>query len=291
MNPALGGLLTATAWGTADFIAHYTGRALTTVVALFGMTLVSGLAFVALVAFEGTALVWSWEGLWALLLAAVGILLGTLFLYWGLARGPVAVAGPIVGAYPAINLALAVVQGKVPELIEWLAMLAVMGGVALVAWAAGRPKESQAEARYSRAHIRTTVLISLVGTFGFAFGIAGAQEAAKSYGELQTVMAMRLIGILLLGGYFLLYTRRMPRIPMRWWPVLTLQGLLDGAAYVTLLLGSQGEDGVIAVVIASAFSAVTSVLARVILKEPMNWLQWGGIGGIVCGVATLSAYA
>ncbi len=260
MNPALGGLLTATAWGTADFIAHYTGRALTTVVALFGMTLVSGLAFVVLVAVQGTELVWSGDGLWALLLGAVGILLGTLFLYWGLARGPVSVAGPIVSAYPAINLALAVVQGKVPELMEWFAMLAVMGGVALV------------------------------GTVGFAFGIAGAQEAAKSYGELQTVMAMRLIGILLLGGYFLLYTRRMPRIPMRWWPVLTLQGMLDGTAYVTLLLGSQGEDGVIAVVIASTFSAVTSVLARVILKEPMNWLQWGGIGGIVCGVATLSAY-
>ncbi len=287
MNPAFGGLVTATAWGTADFIAHYTGRTLGTVVALFGMTLVSGLAFVALVAVDDAALVWQWEGIWVLLLAAVAILLGTLFLYWGLARGPVAVAGPIVSAYPAINLALSVAQGKIPDAVEWLAMLAVMGGVGLVAWAAGRPRE---KAHYSRAHVRVTVLISLVGMVGFAVGIAAAQEAAKSYGELQTVMSMRLIGIVLLGGYFLLFLRSVPSIPRRWWPVLTLQGLLDGGAYVALLFGSRGEDGVIAVVVASTFSAITAVLARFILKEAMNWLQWGGIGAIVCGVATLSAY-
>ena len=59
---------------------------------------------------------------------------------------------------------------------------------------------------------------------------------------------------------------------------------------MTLLLGSRGENGVIAVVVASTFCAVTVVLARFILKERMNWLQWGGIGGIVCGVAVLSAY-
>ena len=287
MNPAFGGLVTATAWGTADFIAHYTGRNLGHVTALFGMTLVSGLAFVALVFVQGDALVWSWDGIWALLLGACGILFGTMFLYWGLARGPVAVAGPIVSAYPAINLALAVAQGKAPEAVEWGAMLAVMSGVALVAWAAGRPIE---KARYSRAHVRITVLVSLAGAVGFALGIVGAQEAAKSYGELQTVMSMRLIGILLLALYFFLYLQRAPAIPGRWWPVLTLQGMLDGGAYVALLFASRGEDAVHAVVIASTFSAITALLARFILKEPMNWLQWVGIGVIVGGVATLSAY-
>jgi drug/metabolite transporter (DMT)-like permease len=43
------------------------------------------------------------------------------------------------------------------------------------------------------------------------------------------------------------------------------------------------------VVVASSFGAVTVVLARLILREAMTWLQWAGIVLVVAGVAVLSA--
>ena len=43
MDPALWGAVTALSWGTADFIARYTSRAMGTAVALTGVLIVSGL--------------------------------------------------------------------------------------------------------------------------------------------------------------------------------------------------------------------------------------------------------
>ena len=40
--------------------------------------------------------------------------------------------------------------------------------------------------------------------------------------------------------------------------------------------------------VASTFSAVTVVLARLILRESMSWLQWGGVVTILIGVGMLS---
>jgi multidrug transporter EmrE-like cation transporter len=41
--------------------------------------------------------------------------------------------------------------------------------------------------------------------------------------------------------------------------------------------------------VASSFAAVTVVLARVVLREPMSSAQWAGIAMIVAGVGVLSA--
>ena len=71
-------------------------------------------------------------------------------------------------------------------------------------------------------------------------------------------------------------------------PRIELQGLLDGGAYVALFASSHAPHAEIAVVVASAFSAVTVSLARLFLREAMTWLQWLGIAMIVCGVAFLS---
>jgi len=40
--------------------------------------------------------------------------------------------------------------------------------------------------------------------------------------------------------------------------------------------------------VASAFSAVTVLLAWLILRETMTWRHWSGIALIICGVAVLS---
>jgi drug/metabolite transporter (DMT)-like permease len=131
-------------------------------------------------------------------------------------------------------------------------------------------------------------MISLAAALGFSITIAAAQEAALIYGDLQTVWMGRCVGVLACFGLFLVLRER-PYMPMRWWPYLLAQGLLDCGAYVALLTGSDGPRATIAVVIASAFGAVTILLARVFLRETMNRAQWLGIAAIIAGVMVLSS--
>lgn len=283
MTPALWGLATALGWGSADFIARFTSRAMGHETALLGMLGVGALILPLILWHAGLPLHWDPAGAPFLVLTGVGVMVATLLLYWGLARGPVTVVAPIVSGYPALNLVLALALGTRPTPLQWAAMAAVMLGVITVA-ASARSFESGG---YTAKQLRGTVAIALASSVGFALTIAAAQTAERFYGDLQTVCMARWISLLAIVVVFA-FRRRAPRLPARWWPLVGAQGILDGGAYVALLLGSQGPGSAIAVVVASSFGAVTVVLARLILREAMTWLQWGGIVLVVAGVATLS---
>ncbi len=285
MNPALWGVMTALGWGSADFIARFSGRALGHRTALLGMLGVSAVILSVILWLGGAPLVWDLSGWWLVVLTGLGIMVATLLLYWGLARGPVTVVAPLAASYPALNVALAVALGARPGALDWLAMLAVMIGVITVARSA---RSFEGPAGYTRAQLRFTVGLALGAALSFAVTIAVAQQASFIYGELQTIALARWVGLLACAALFVL-RREVPRVPARWWPLIALQGLLDGGAYVALLAGSQGPGAEIAVVVGSGFGAVTVLLARLVLHEAMTRAQWAGIAAIVAGVAVLSA--
>lgn len=284
MNPALWGTLAACAWGTADFAARFTGRALGHASALLGVLLTGAVALSAWIAWRTPPLVWEWQGAWLLLVSGVSIMIATLLLYQGLARGPVSVVAPIASSYPALVVALAVLLGARPAAIDWLAMAAVMAGVVIVARAA----ESFAEARGTgRRADGTTVAIALGAAVGFAAAVSSGQAATPIYGELQTVWLSRLIALAALLPLFLLPAYEL-RMPPRWWPLLAAQGLLDGGAYLMIVTAAHQPGAELAAVTASGFGAVTVLLARVFLRESMGWRHWAGIAMIFAGVAVLS---
>ncbi|MEE9210461.1 MAG: hypothetical protein V3U23_08400, partial [Kiloniellales bacterium] len=84
MNPALWGLATALSWGSADFIARFTGRALGHQTALLGMLGVSAvilsLIFWQADAPAGVPFVRDPSGWWLILLTGLGIMTATLLL-------------------------------------------------------------------------------------------------------------------------------------------------------------------------------------------------------------------
>ena len=284
MTPALWGVMTALGWGTADFIARFTGRGLGHATALFGMLAFSLVIMSGLVWALEVPLVWRQEGWWLLLLTGLGIMAATLFLYWALTRGPIAVAAPIASAYPALNLFYAVALGGRPSALDWVALATVLLGVFVVA----RAGEAGAEESMPPAEVRKTALIALGACLIFAVTVSAAQAAGEIYGEMQTVWIARWIA--LFGCAIFLTARRLPlKLPRRWWPLLLLQGVLDGSAYLTLVAAGAGTGGAIAIAVASTFCAVTVILARIVLKEAVTWRQWGGVVMIVCGVAVLSA--
>lgn len=285
LSPGLWGTFTALGWGTSDFIARFTGRAAGYQSALFGMLLSGSAVLTLIVTIGGVPLSWTPEGLWLLVASGICIMLATLWLYRGLAAGPVSIVSPIVGAYPALVVALAVLFGARPTLLQWGAMALTMLGVVVVARSVGNFEES---GKHTRADLRTTVVIALLSAAGFAFGVYTAQVAVPIYGNLQTLWVSRIVSLACLLVVFL-WQRNRPAIPRAWWPLVAVQGTIDTSGYLFLYEGSYGEGAEIAAVTASAFGAVTTILARIFLKERMSLLQWSGIVCIFVGVAVLSA--
>ena len=284
MNAALAGVLAAIAWGSADFIARFSGAAVGHVNALFGMLAASAIVLTGVVLTMGLPMVDLRAGWWLLLLSGAGLMLATLFLYQSLVCGPVTVAAPIAGTFPAFNILLALLLGVRPSLLEWGAMAAVMAGVLIVARSA---RHYEGRGDYSRRDLRKTIMLSLGASFMFAVTVAAVQEAGVIYGDVQAVFLARWISLacctLLLAA-----RREAPTIPLRWWPALGVQGVLDGSALVAVVAGSQGAGSAVIAVLASTFSAVTVILARLFIREVISWGQWLGIVIILLGIATLS---
>jgi drug/metabolite transporter (DMT)-like permease len=282
MSEVLFGLITAACWGCADFMARFTGRAMGPDVALSGMLLASAVLLTLLAIATSAPLTGSLAG-WHLILATgIGVMTATLLLYAGLARGPIGLVAPIVGAYPAFSILIGLAAGIIPTGLQWIALLAVMAGVAVVARGAPEPAEDVT------GDLRVTLLIALLAALAFALAISAGQAAARVHGELTVTAAARWVSVVAAFGWLLIRGRPVV-VPAGWrWPVAA-QGTLDGLAYLALFAAAHGPGSVVAAVVASSFAAVTVLLARFILKEPIALAQWAGIAMIVIGVGALSA--
>lgn len=284
MNPALWGSLCALNLGTADFLARLSSRAIGHESALLGMLGVGSVLLTAWVVLAGPPLLWDASALWLVALNGAATTLMTLLLYLGLARGPVSVVAPIVASHPVLVVGFWVLAGVRPGALQWAAMAVTVIGVVVVARcaepAAGAP---------ARAELRTTLLIACGSACAYAVLVIAGQAAVPVYGELQTLWLGRLVSLGCIAALFLVRRRR-PTLPRRWWPLLGVQGLLDAVGYLSLFAGSRGAGAEIAAVTASTFGAVTTLLARVVLREAVSAAQWVGIVLVFAGVAVLSAY-
>ena len=87
----------------------------------------------------------------------------------------------------------------------------------------------------------------------------------------------------------LLHHQQSARIPLKWLPFVGVQGVLDTGGYFAFLAGANTLAPHITMVVASAFSVVTVLLARLIIHEAVSRMQWGAIALIAAGTAALSA--
>jgi drug/metabolite transporter (DMT)-like permease len=282
MAAVLFGLVTALCWGCADFMARFTGRAVGPDVALSGMLVAGAVPLTILVLVTPAPLIESFDGWYLILATGICAMAATLLLYAGLARGPIGIVAPVVGAYPAFNILIGLAAGILPTGAQWIAILAVMAGVGVVARFAPEPGEDVA------GEVRVTLAIALLAALAFAFAISAGQAAARLHGELAVTAAARWVSVVAALAYLLVRGRPL-LVPAGWRCPVAAQGMLDGLAYVALFAAAHGPGSIIAAVVGSSFAAVTVVLARLVLKEPMSLAQWAGIAMIVLGVGALSA--
>jgi drug/metabolite transporter (DMT)-like permease len=283
MTPVVWGGLSSLSYGTADFIAAKTGRAIGASNVLFFVLPLGILGILLVWPFVDPVIVWETSLLWLVLLHGLGLAGKLQTLYVALARGPVSMVAPIVAAHPVFVLLLFALMGATPSPLQWAGCAVTILGAILVAISSDRAETSAA----AHQGLRLTIALSLICALFYTLEVVSGQVAVATYGELPTALAGRILAWIVLGGA-LLAMKGKPHAPRRLWPLLAIQGLLDGAGTIFLFAGSHGADAPITAVIAGTFGAVTAVLAWAFLKERIGPIQWAGIALIFVGVTMLS---
>lgn len=262
------GLIAALCWGIHDICVRYVSQRGGTLPALT-MVLIIG----TLIMTPFTLLTGDWADMTsrAVVLAVASgaaFTLAYVGLYNAFAIGPVRLVAPIIGAYPVLSVGWAALSGQTVPADQWLAVGAVITGVAIVGLLVGEGAGS--------TNKRAAILWAMLGGAAFAATFALGQAAAHAGSEVQVIMVTRLAAVALAAA--LLALTGGIRLPARaTWPLLGLMGALDCIALGIVIAAAGMARPEFASVAASTFGMITVILAWAILRERMTPGQWGGV--------------
>lgn len=278
------GLTAACAWAVHDLLVRKIGQK-AAILPMMLVVLAAGTAALALptvffsdwAAMTGPAYLYS-AG------AGLAYVLGMGGLYRAFSLAPVRLVAPILGAFPMISLGFAALGGKAVSLIETAAVLAIVGGIAIVALT-GRE-----DAGHGSSKIRAgeAILWAFAGTVGFALTFWLAQEAARQGDEMASIAITRLVALAVIAAMALAIRAPMHSVRGSGFS-LALMGVLDAAAISLVTFSGRLPNPEYAAISASLFGVLTILLAWRILNEAVLPRQWLGIGTVFAGIAVLSS--
>ncbi len=280
MTAALLGVAAALGLGAADFMSRFSARALGAPLTYAAVLLIGTVVATPWVLISGTSLVWSPFGNAMAVAHGISVAIMCMLLYTGLARGPIAVVAPIVAAHPALVLAVNVAMGVRPSAAQWAAMVAIIAGGVTIA------RLGVAEDNPAAHADRATILVALGACVAYTALVLTGQAAAPLIGETQTMWVGRWSGLVFIA-LILLGQGASVRIPSQWLPYVVLQGALDTLGYFAFLAGATTTAPHVTMVVASAFSVVTVLLAWLVIREPIAKAQWAAIALIAAGTGVL----
>jgi drug/metabolite transporter (DMT)-like permease len=279
MQSLLYGLIAALTWGLHDFCVRHLSQKLAVAAMLLAVLSLGSVALIGVIILTD-----SWAQIDArstMFAVASGscYVMGCVGLYVAFAIGPVRLVAPIAGAYPVLSVALAALSGQPIRADQWLATLAVVVGIAVVA---RQPDESAFDNRVK------AMLWAALGATGFALTFAAGHVAAQDGAELPVVLVARLTAVLIVGAWVI--SRRISLAPLRpHLPLLALMGVLDMSALGFVIAAGSLANPEFAAVASSVFGLITILLAWRFLGEAMRALQWGGLALVFAGIAWLAA--
>jgi drug/metabolite transporter (DMT)-like permease len=274
-------LTAALLYGSADFL----GGAATRRAHVLSVLLISGTAGLAVVGVaallaggppRATGLAWG-----ACAGAAGGV--GFMFLYAGLAAGPMSVVAPVSAlASTVLPVAAALADGERTGLHVYLGALACVAAIVLVS--SGGDQASGGTPLISR---RTASAIGYGIASGVAFGMffLFIRNGGES-GALWPVVAARLAGTLV----FLAAAAGTRIGPVHWrqdgrlFAAALGAGAGDASANVCYVLATRAGLFGLAVVLTSLYPGVTVLLARFLLGERMTWARRAGLALAAVGI-------
>jgi drug/metabolite transporter (DMT)-like permease len=264
------GLVSAVAWGIADFGGGLASRRAT----LFGVVLVSQVA--GLVVSLGLAILRAepWPApadfAWSALSGVIGTA-GILALYGGLAVGRMGVVAPVAGV---LGASVPVLAGIV---LEGLPQPIVLAGIGLAIVAVVLVSRVAGGVGAGRSGIELGIIAGLsIGLFNVT--ISRIDESIV-FGPVSIV---RIVTIVLVTAVILV-ARRPGSVPAGLLPAVAVIGVLDMTGVAAFLFAEQTGPLAVASILSSLYPVTTVVLAAVVLRERVT--RHHAIGIAVAAVA------
>lgn len=287
------GLLSALCWGVADFGVARLSRRFGVVPALACVQL-AGLVGV------GTLLMWhqstpvatasQW---WQLCGVGVISLLGTLLLYRAFAIGTLSIVSPITSGFGVVTALLAFWSGERPGQLALVGAAMLMLGIVLVV------RFQQDESATGATGVLEAIIAALC--FGIVFwALDFVIPGVGKFWALLVLRAFSLAGAALLIA--ILRPVKMEGIeaasqdipdspnPVRnsIWLLALGVATIDSLAWLAFMTGTQKMDTTLVTALASIYSAITVLLACILLRERLARVQWVGVAIILFGVLMVS---
>lgn len=271
MLSILYGILSAGTWGAADFIGGIASKRTSPYRVLFLAELAGLIPFIliALVIRETVPPAVD------MLLGAGSSLLGLsglLLLYRALADGQMTIAAPVSALFAAL---VPVIFGffvlGAPSLATMIGFGLAFVAVWLISQTGGADWRSPLLGLRSLADLRLPLLSGLF--FGLYFLII---HRATLNAFFWPLVAARFAGVTAFG-LFALFTRQPALPPREIWALCVVNGIIDIAGNGFYVLAAQAGRIDVAAVLGALYPASTVLLAWIILKEKLNWLQAFGV--------------
>ncbi len=265
------------AWGVADFVGPWQGRALGALRVLFWSELAGVLAVAVVVAARGSG-----PGSAEVLLAIPAAISGTLgiFAYYrGMAIGAMAVVAPIAGASAIVPVIFGIVSGDRPSGWQYGGIACALVGVTLA---------SQEQQTGEKRQLAAGVGLALLAAVGFGFYFP-AMHAASKVDPYWSTFVFRLCAAAVVAGAVAI---RRPAIRLSGAKLVVVAAVgLGDAAGNAMFAGSASQGGLVSLtsVLASLYPIVTVLLASLVLKERVSVPQRVGVALTLAGVALISA--
>lgn len=202
-------------------------------------------------------------------------------LYKAFSLAPVRLVSPVIGAYPMLSLLIAAAQGQPVKTADWLAVAAIVAGIAIVALAA----RDDAPEGYAAPPAVALGWAALSG-IGFATTFALGQEATRQGSELPAMLIGRIVALLAILALALALRKSVrPQRSQAW--LLALMGTFDAVALGLVTAAGALPRAEYASVTSSLFGVLTVLLAAWFLRERVRAVQWLGIASVFTGIGVL----
>ena len=279
------GLCAALAWGIHDILIRYVSQKLGILVSLFSVLVFGAIAQVFMVGMFGDYANMSHDGIWLSIGAGLVFSVACIGHYNAFQRGPVRLVAPIIGCYPILAFGIAAISGKPVLVLQWVALITLIVGIALVARSSDKEESSHA--------VGKTLLYCAMAMVSFAITFELGQRASAVGDPLTSSLITRIVTIAVIGILLGVQISRQDGAIIlpegRTLMVLALMGALDAIALGVVLAAGVFPRPEFATAASSIFGLVTVILAWIFMREKINLIQWIGVAGVFSAIAYLAS--
>lgn len=282
------GLLAAASWGTADFFAAKSSKALSPELATLVVGFIGAVAFSLFYIFRQGSEAWAFDGV--LFAIGAGLLMGVglLAFYRGLDIGPVSIVSPVGSAYPLVTTILVIsIFGDSLSLPQVAGIMLIIVGILAAS--------GLFNARKSERHVTKGVFYAII-TFllwGGAFVLLG--EAVSRIGWEKTtfvdiwfeLFAIALFVSMLKSRQKLTFSKGGLKVILNKYLLIAALTQVFGLVVFNIGLTLSSSSAIITA-ISATYPALTIFLALKHFNEKVSLIPIIGAGITIVGVVILS---